>query len=164
MASFQIEGGHRLTGEITPQGAKNEALEVICATLLTAEPVSISNVPDILDVNNLIQLLRDIGVKVTQTARGAFTFQADSINLDYLETDEFLTRCTSLRGSILLVGPLVARFGRAVVARPGGDKIGRRRLDTHFYGLSQLGATFQYDDERGLFRIETRILTRKYML
>lgn len=164
MASFQIEGGHRLTGEITPQGAKNEALEVICATLLTAEPVSISNVPDILDVNNLIQLLRDIGVKVTQTARGAFTFQADSINLDYLETDEFLTRCTSLRGSILLVGPLVARFGRAVVARPGGDKIGRRRLDTHFYGLSQLGATFQYDDERGLFRIEASHLAGKYML
>lgn len=164
MASFQIEGGHRLTGEITPQGAKNEALEVICATLLTAEPVSISNVPDILDVNNLIQLLRDIGVKVTQTARGAFTFQADSINLDYLETDEFLTRCTSLRGSILLVGPLVARFGRAVVARPGGDKIGRRRLDTHFYGLSQLGATFQYDDERGLFRIEAPHLAGKYML
>lgn len=164
MASFQIEGGHRLTGEITPQGAKNEALEVICATLLTAEPVSISNVPDILDVNNLIQLLRDIGVKVTQTARGAFTFQADSINLDYLETDEFLTRCTSLRGSILLVGPLVARFGRAVVARPGGDKIGRRRLDTHFYGLSQLGATFQYDDERGLFRIEAPLLAGKYML
>lgn len=164
MASFQIEGGHRLTGEITPQGAKNEALEVICATLLTAEPVSISNVPDILDVNNLIQLLRDIGVKVTQTARGAFTFQADSINLDYLETDEFLTRCTSLRGSILLVGPLVARFGRAVVARPGGDKIGRRRLDTHFYGLSQLGATFQYDDERGLFRIEAPLLSGKYML
>ena len=164
MASFQIEGGHRLTGEITPQGAKNEALEVICATLLTAEPVSISNVPDILDVNNLIQLLRDIGVKVTQTARGTFTFQADSINLDYLETDEFLTRCTSLRGSILLVGPLVARFGRAVVARPGGDKIGRRRLDTHFYGLSQLGATFQYDDERGLFRIEAPHLAGKYML
>lgn len=164
MASFQIEGGHRLTGEITPQGAKNEALEVICATLLTAEPVSISNVPDILDVNNLIQLLRDIGVKVTQTARGAFTFQADSINLDYLETDEFLTRCTSLRGSILLVGPLVARFGRAVVARPGGDKIGRRRLDTHFYGLSQLGATFQYDEERGLFRIEAPLLAGKYML
>lgn len=164
MASFQIEGGHRLTGEITPQGAKNEALEVICATLLTAEPVSISNVPDILDVNNLIQLLRDIGVKVTQTARGAFTFQADSINLDYLETDEFLTRCTSLRGSILLVGPLVARFGRAVVARPGGDKIGRRRLDTHFYGLSQLGATFQYDDERSLFRIEAPHLAGKYML
>lgn len=164
MASFQIEGGHRLTGEITPQGAKNEALEVICATLLTAEPVSISNVPDILDVNNLIQLLRDIGVKVTQTARGAFTFQADSINLDYLETDEFLTRCTSLRGSILLVGPLVARFGRAVVARPGGDKIGRRRLDTHFYGLSQLGATFQYDNERGLFRIEAPLLAGKYML
>lgn len=164
MASFQIEGGHRLTGEITPQGAKNEALEVICATLLTAEPVSISNVPDILDVNNLIQLLRDIGVKVTQTARGAFTFQADSINLDYLETDEFLTRCTSLRGSILLVGPLVARFGRAVVARPGGDKIGRRRLDTHFYGLSQLGATFQYDDGRGLFRIEAPHLAGKYML
>ena len=161
MASFQIEGGHRLTGEITPQGAKNEALEV---TLLTAEPVSISNVPDILDVNNLIQLLRDIGVKVTQTARGAFTFQADSINLDYLETDEFLTRCTSLRGSILLVGPLVARFGRAVVARPGGDKIGRRRLDTHFYGLSQLGATFQYDEERGLFRIEAPLLAGKYML
>ena len=164
MASFQIEGGHRLTGEITPQGAKNEAREVICATLLTAEPVSISNVPDILDVNNLSQLLRDIGVKVTQTARGAFTFQADSINLDYLETDEFLTRCTSLRGSILLVGPLVARFGRAVVARPGGDKIGRRRLDTHFYGLSQLGATFQYDDERGLFRIEAPLLAGKYML
>lgn len=164
MASFQIEGGHRLTGEITPQGAKNEALEVICATLLTAEPVSVSNVPDILDVNNLIQLLRDIGVKVTQTARGAFTFQADSINLNYLETDEFLTRCTSLRGSILLVGPLVARFGRAVVARPGGDKIGRRRLDTHFYGLSQLGATFQYDDERGLFRIEAPHLAGKYML
>lgn len=125
MASFLIEGGHALTGSITPQGAKNEALQVICATLLTSEKVRISGVPDILDVNNLIQLLRDIGVKVTRYGPTDYEFQADGVNPDYLQSEEFLTRCTSLRGSILLMGPLLARFGRAIVAQPGGDKIGR---------------------------------------
>lgn len=164
MASFLIEGGHALTGSITPQGAKNEALQVICATLLTSEKVRIAGVPDILDVNNLIQLLRDIGVKVTRLSPTDYEFQADGVNPDYLQSEEFLTRCTSLRGSILLMGPLLARFGRAVVAQPGGDKIGRRRLDTHFYGLEQLGARFAYDAGRELFTITAEKLKGTYML
>ena len=164
MASFLIEGGHALTGSITPQGAKNEALQVICATLLTSEKVRISGVPDILDVNNLIQLLRDIGVKVTRYGPIDYEFQADGVNPDYLQSEEFLTRCTSLRGSILLMGPLLARFGRAIVAQPGGDKIGRRRLDTHFYGLEQLGARFAYDAGRELFTITAEKLKGTYML
>ena len=145
MASFVIEGGHKLRGEIVPQGAKNEVLQVLCATLLTDEEVTICNIPDILDVNNLIQLLRDMGVKVAKKGMNAYTFKADAVNIDYLESQEFLTRCSKLRGSVMLVGPLVARFGQAVIAKPGGDKIGRRRLDTHFLGIQKLGATFSYD-------------------
>ena len=133
MSAFIIEGGHRLQGEIHPQGAKNEALQVICATLLTDGDVRLTNIPDILDVNNLIQLLRDMNVKVTHNGSGDFTFNAANVNLDYLHSQEFLQRCTRLRGSVLLVGPLLARFGRATLSKPGGDKIGRRRLDTHFF-------------------------------
>lgn len=164
MESFIIEGGHPLSGTITPQGAKNEALEVISATLLTSEPVTISNVPDILDVNNLIQLLKDIGVKVMSERKGVFTFQADQIDLGFLSSDEYIRKCSALRGSVLLMGPLLGRFGRASVAEPGGDKIGRRRLDTHFLGFKNLGAKFISDDERKVFTIEAKHLKGTYML
>ena len=164
MASFIIEGGHALRGEIVPQGAKNEALQVLCATLLTSDPVRIQNVPDISDVNNQISLLRDMGVKVTQNAPGDYTFQADSVDTAYVESDEFLERCSKSRGSILFIGPMVARFGRAAVAKPGGDKIGRRRLDTHFLGIHKLGATFHHDTERGVFHIHAPRLEGTYML
>lgn len=164
MASFIIEGNHRLSGEITPQGAKNEALQVICATLLTDEEVRLTNVPYIVDVNNLIRLLQDIGVRVQHNAPGDITFQADKINLDYLRTEEYLTRCAALRGSILTIGPLVARFGHAVVSKPGGDKIGRRRLDTHFFGLQKLGASFHVDLDNELFEIDAQQLQGAYML
>ena len=164
MASFVIEGGHKLHGDIVPQGAKNEVLEVICATLLTDEEVTISNIPNILDVNNLIQLLRDMGVKVEKKSTDTYAFRADAINFDYLESNEFLARCSRLRGSVMLVGPLVARFGHAMIAKPGGDKIGRRRLDTHFLGIQKLGATFQYDSQKGVFRISAGHLKGTYML
>ena len=164
MGSFQIEGGHRLSGVITPQGAKNKALQVLCATLLTDEPVHIQNIPDIADVNNQIQLLRDIGVKVTENAKGDYTFVADAVNLDYLASDEFLERSARLRGSIMLVGPLLTRFGRSLVSKPGGDKIGRRRVDTHFLGMEKLGARFTYDADRGLFEITADRLKGAYML
>ncbi len=164
MESFIIEGGHPLSGTITPQGAKNEALEVICATLLTDEPVRISNVPDILDVNNLIQLLRDIGVKVTRHSRNDYTFQADSLDLDYLNSDEYVGKCSALRGSVLLLGALLGRFGKATVAEPGGDKIGRRRLDTHFLGFKKLGAKFVNEEERKVYSIEAKRLKGTYML
>lgn len=153
MSSFIIEGGHRLKGEITPQGAKNEALQVICATLLTSDAVRLVNVPDIVDVNNLILLLKDIGVKVTKNGPGDLTFQADTINLDYLRSAEYLERCATLRGSVLTIGPLVARFGHAVLSKPGGDKIGRRRMDTHFCGLQKLGAEFHFDSENDIFEL-----------
>lgn len=164
MSSFVIEGGYRLHGEIVPQGAKNEVLEVLCATLLTDEEVTISNIPNILDVNNLIQLLRDIGVYVSKTGIDTYTFRADAINFEYLGSEDFLTRCSRLRGSIMLVGPLIARFGHAVIAKPGGDKIGRRRLDTHFFGIQKLGATFEYDAELGVFRISADHLKGDCML
>ena len=164
MASFIIEGGHRLTGSITPQGAKNEALQVICATLLTSEPVRIQNIPNILDVNNLIQLLRDIDVEVTQNGPGDYTFRAADVNLEYLSSPEFLQRCSRLRGSILLLGPLTARFGHALLSQPGGDKIGRRRLDTHFFGLHKLGAQFSYDETAGRYSIAANKLKGTYML
>ncbi len=164
MASFIIEGGHELQGEIRPQGAKNEALQVLCATLLTSEPVRIKNIPDISDVNNQIKLLKDIGVRVEKNGEGDFTFQADHVNIEYLQSDEFLERCRRLRGSVMLIGPLVARFGRAMVSKPGGDKIGRRRLDTHFLGIQKLGAEFCYDAERGIFDIQANGLTGTYML
>lgn len=164
MSSFVIEGGCRMAGEIVPQGAKNEALEVICATLLTAERVTIHNVPDILDVNNLIDLLRDMGVRVEQLAPGSYAFQADRVDLNYLETADFLRRSASLRGSVMIVGPLVARFGRALIPKPGGDKIGRRRLDTHFQGIQRLGAHFSYDAERQLYEVASDGLRGAYML
>lgn len=164
MESFIIEGGHQLCGEITPQGAKNEALEVISATMLTTEKVRISNIPDILDVNNLIQLLRDIGVKVECNGRGDYTFQADDLNLDYLDSLEFVKKCSSLRGSVLMIGPLLGRFGRAIIAKPGGDKIGRRRLDTHFLGFRNLGAKFIKDEQRDVYLIEAKRLKGTYML
>lgn len=164
MESFIIEGGHPLQGTITPQGAKNEALEVICATLLSEEPVHIKNIPDILDVNNLILLLKDIGVKVTRNSRNDYTFVSDRLNLDYLESEEFVRKCASLRGSVLLIGPLLGRFGKAIIAKPGGDKIGRRRLDTHFLGFKHLGAKLVHDDGCNVFRIEARKLKGCYML
>ena len=164
MSSFRIEGGYRLSGEIIPQGAKNEALQVLCAVLLTDQPVHIQNVPDIADVNNQIQLLRQIGVKVTQHAKGDFTFQADELDLTFLESDEYLSRSAKLRGSIMFVGPLLARYGRALVSKPGGDKIGRRRVDTHFLGMEKLGAQVTNDLERGLFRIEAQRLHGAWML
>lgn len=164
METFIIEGGHTLSGTITPQGAKNEALEVIAATLLTDEPVRITNIPDILDVNNLIKLLDEIGVKVTRNSRNDYTFQADSLNLEYLNSDEYVQKCAALRGSVLLMGPLLGRFGHASVAEPGGDKIGRRRLDTHFLGFKSLGAKFVNDEERKVFNIEVQQLKGAYML
>ena len=153
MAAFIIEGGHRLHGEIHPQGAKNEALQVICASLLSSEEVRLRNVPNILDVNNLLQLLRDMGVEVTRHCPGDYTLRAAQVDLNYLHSAAFLDRCSRLRGSVLLLGPLLARFGRAVIAKPGGDKIGRRRLDTHFCGFQKLGATFSHDEEKGTYEI-----------
>lgn len=164
MESFIIEGGRPLRGTITPQGAKNEALEVIAAVLLTPEPVRITNIPDILDVNNLIRLLQDVGVKVMRNGKGDFTFQADELNLEFLASDEYVKKCAALRGSVLMMGPLLARFGKAVVAEPGGDKIGRRRLDTHFLGFKNLGAEFNSDDERHVYNIEAERLHGTYML
>lgn len=164
MESFIIEGGRPLRGTITPQGAKNEALEVIAAVLLTPEPVRITNIPDILDVNNLIRLLQDVGVKVMRNGKGDFTFQADELNIEFLASDEYVKKCAALRGSVLMMGPLLARFGKAVVAEPGGDKIGRRRLDTHFLGFKNLGAEFNSDDERHVYNIEAEKLHGTYML
>ena len=164
MASFIIEGGQRLQGTIVPQGAKNEVLQIICATLLTSEKITVENIPDILDVNNLISLLIRMGVSVSQTGEGRFTFQADNINMDYLQSDDFLKSCSSLRGSVMLLGPLLARFGSALIAKPGGDKIGRRRLDTHLVGLQKLGATFEHDDKRQIYRLSAKKLTGCYML
>lgn len=166
MASFVIEGGHRLSGEIYPQGAKNEVLEILCGILLTADEVKVNNVPDILDVNNLIQLMREMGVKVNRLNPDTYTFQADEVNLAYIQSDEFLQKCSSLRGSVMLIGPMVARFGRAVISKPGGDKIGRRRIDTHLLGIQKLGAEFNYDTERGVFElvVSERGLRGTYML
>ncbi len=164
MASFIIEGGHRLSGEIKPQGAKNEALQIICATLLTSEKIIIENVPDILDINNLIQLLRDMGVKVEKLSVDSYSFQADEVNLDYIQSDDFLKKCASLRGSVMLIGPMISRFGQAIIAKPGGDKIGRRRIDTHLLGIQQLGATFIFDDKRHIYSIKASKLTGCYML
>lgn len=164
MASFVIEGGCRMSGEIIPQGAKNEALQVICAVLLTPEKVTIANVPDILDVNNLIQLLRDMQVKVERLSLDTYAFQADNVDLDYLKTEDFVRKSASLRGSVMIVGPLLARFGKAVLPKPGGDKIGRRRLDTHFTGIQKLGATFTYNQDAQLYEIEAKRLKGTYML
>ncbi len=164
MSSFIIEGGHPLSGTIRPQGAKNEALQVICASLLTSEKVTIHNIPDIRDVNNLIQLLCDIGVKV-ERKENTYTFQADEPNLSYLESDEFVHKCAELRGSVMMIGPLLARMGKAIIAKPGGDKIGRRRLDTHFLGLQKLGAQFNHVPGRDVYEISAeKHLRGTYML
>ncbi len=164
MESFIIEGGHKLEGTIKPQGAKNEALEVICASLLTSDPVRITNIPDILDVNNLIKLLRKVGVKVMRNSRNDYTFQADELNLGFLDSVEFVKECSALRGSVLMIGPLLGRFGKATVAKPGGDKIGRRRLDTHFLGFKDLGASFEHDEDRNVFQIKGPHLKGTYMI
>ena len=163
MAAFIIEGGHPLSGTITPQGAKNEALQVICATLLTSELVTIHNIPKIRDVMNLIQLLKDVGVKVSSEG-STYTFQADDLNLDYLQSNEFVQKCAQLRGSVMMIGPLLARMGKATIAKPGGDKIGRRRLDTHFLGFERLGAQFHHVAERDVYEISAEKLKGQYML
>lgn len=164
MSSFQIEGGRKLHGEIIPQGAKNEALQVICAVLLTPEKITIHNIPQILDVLNLIELLKSMGVKTEKIGEDSYTFQADNINLDYLDTEDFYKKSSSLRGSVLIVGPLVARFGKAIMPKPGGDKIGRRRLDTHFLGIQKLGANFDYNPDKKLYSITAKELKGNYML
>ena len=164
MSSFIIEGGKKLAGEILPQGAKNEALEVISATILTSEPVVIKNVPDILDVNNLIALMSKMGVRVMKLGEKEYRFQADKIDMDYLMSDEFVQRCAALRGSILLLGPLLGRFRKAYIAKPGGDQIGRRRLDTHFIGVQKLGAKLNHDFSRNVYEISANDLQGTYML
>ena len=165
MSQFVIEGGHRLSGEITPQGAKNEALQVLNAVLLTDEPVTIDNIPEILDIMNLIELFRSMGVKVTRNSKGAYTFQADNIDKDYVSSKDFVQRCSKLRGSIMVAGPLLARFGKVYFPKPGGDKIGRRRVDTHLVGMMNLGATLEYEKELKAYLLEAKDgLTGKYML
>lgn len=164
MATFIIEGGHQLKGSIQPQGAKNEALQILCAVLLTAEQVTINNIPDIVDVNKLIELLKKLGVKVHKIGSGSYTFKADEVNLKYLESDEFKEDGRGLRGSIMIVGPLLARFGKGYIPKPGGDKIGRRRLDTHFEGFIRLGAKFRYNREDHFYGVEAKKLKGTYML
>jgi len=164
MGTFRIEGGHQLHGEITPQGAKNEALQILCAVLLSEEKISINNIPDIVDVNKLIALLEDLGVKIQKKGKGSYTFKADDVNLDYLQSAKFKEDGRGLRGSIMLVGPLLARFGKGYIPKPGGDKIGRRRLDTHFEGFIKLGAQFRYNKEEYFYGVEADKLTGTYML
>jgi UDP-N-acetylglucosamine 1-carboxyvinyltransferase len=164
MSSFEIQGGLQLKGNITPQGAKNEALQVLCAVLLTPETVTINNVPDILDVNKLIDLLAALGVEVSKNGSGSYTFKAENIDLEYQETEDFRQKASSLRGSVMILGPLLARFGKGSIPKPGGDKIGRRRLDTHFIGLHKLGATFDFDSSKGFTRVTADKLTGAYML
>ena len=164
MSSFVIEGGTKLSGEIIPQGAKNEALQILCAVLLTSEPITLNKVPDIRDVNKLIDLLADLGVEVTHLGGESYKFCAKNVNIDYLETQEFRTKASSLRGSIMILGPLLARFGKGKISKPGGDKIGRRRLDTHFIGFQKLGARFLYEAETGMYHIDASDLKGTYML
>ena len=164
MQAFRIKGGKKLKGEVIPQGAKNEALQIICATLLTSEKVTINNIPDIIDINKLISLLKSLGVKVKKIKPNTFSFKADSIDLDYLKSAQFKIDGKSLRGSIMIVGPLLARFGKAFIPRPGGDKIGRRRLDTHFEGLIKLGAKFSYSKEDYFYGVESKKLKGAYIL
>jgi len=164
MSSFRIKGGKRLKGEIIPQGAKNEALQVICTPLLTAEPVTLHNVPDILDVNKLIQLVGDLGCKVENLGKGSYRFTASNINISYLKTDAYRKKAATLRGSVMLLGPILARFGEANIPKPGGDKIGRRRLDTHFIGFQNLGAKFNFDPDQNLYNIDASHLKGCYML
>ena len=164
MGTFKIEGGHQLSGEITPQGAKNEALQILCAVLLTAEDVTINNIPDIVDVNKLISILQDLGVKVQKKSKGSYAFKADDVNMDYLQSAQFKQDGRELRGSIMLVGPLLGRFGKGYIPKPGGDKIGRRRLDTHFEGFINLGAKFRYNKEEHFYGVESKKLQGTYML
>ena len=164
MSSFIIEGGTRLSGEIVPQGAKNEALQILCAVLLTPEPITIHKVPDIRDVNKLIELLADLGVEVEKLGGESYKFCAKDVNINYLETEEFRKKASSLRGSIMILGPLLARFGKGKISKPGGDKIGRRRLDTHFLGFQKLGARFLYEAETGMYHIDASDLKGTYML
>ena len=164
MSSFIIEGGRKLSGEIIPQGAKNEALQILCAVLLSPEKITINNLPDIVDINILIDLLSDLGVKIQKLNPNSYTFKSDEINLDYLTSDEFKTKGTRIRGSIMIVGPLLARFGKGYIPKPGGDKIGRRRLDTHFIGFERLGAKFDYDSKESFYRVTTDGLKGTYML
>ena len=164
MSSFIIEGGHVLSGEITPQGAKNEALQILCAVLLTPEEITINNIPDIRDVNKLIDILSDMGVEVKKLAEGSYSFCATHVNLDYLQSEKFLNKGGMLRGSVMLLGPLLARFGKALIPLPGGDKIGRRRLDTHFIGLEKLGADIKYESKNSCYRVTTNGLKGAYML
>jgi UDP-N-acetylglucosamine 1-carboxyvinyltransferase len=164
MSSFRIKGGLKLKGDIHPQGAKNEALQVICAPLLTSQPVTIHNIPDIIDVNKLIELVGELGCKVEKLAKGSYRFTADKVDLNYLKSEAYRKKAGALRGSVMLLGPILARFGEAVIPKPGGDKIGRRRLDTHFQGFQNLGAKFNFDADANLFRIDAKKLTGKYML
>ena len=164
MGVFQIEGGHKLQGEIHPQGAKNEALQILCAVLLTSQKVTINNIPDIIDVNKLIAILKSLGVTIEKLGKGSYSFQADALNLEYMESKQFKDEGSSLRGSIMIVGPLLARFGKGYIPRPGGDKIGRRRLDTHFEGFIKLGARFRYNREERFYGVEADELTGTYML
>lgn len=164
MAKFEVIGGVKLKGEITPQGAKNEALQILCAVLLTPEKVVIKNVPDIVDINKLIELLKALGVKIEKTGHEEFTFIADEVNVNYLNSAEFKKKGSALRGSIMIVGPLLARFGKGYIPRPGGDKIGRRRLDTHFIGFQNLGAKFIYDEDQDFYKVEADNLKGCYML
>jgi UDP-N-acetylglucosamine 1-carboxyvinyltransferase len=164
MSSFKIKGGKRLGGEIIPQGAKNEALQVICSVLLTAEPVTIHNLPDIVDVNKLIQLVADLGCKVENPGKGSYRFTASDVDINYLKTDAYRKKAGTLRGSVMLLGPILARFGEANIPKPGGDKIGRRRLDTHFIGFQNLGAKFNFDPDQNLYNIDASHLQGCYML
>src|SRR5690606_28573847 len=164
MGTFKIEGGHQLAGEITPQGAKNEALQILCAVLLSSEEITINNIPDIVDVNKLISVLENLGVKIQKNSKGSYTFKADDLHMDYLQSDQFKKDGSGLRGSIMIVGPLLARFGKGYIPKPGGDKIGRRRLDTHFEGFIKLGAKFRYNREELFYGVEAKKLKGAYML
>ncbi|MBI3502412.1 MAG: UDP-N-acetylglucosamine 1-carboxyvinyltransferase [Bacteroidetes bacterium] len=164
MSSFEVTGGKKLKGEITPQGAKNEALQILCAVLLTPEKITISNIPNIVDVNKLIDLLKSLGVKVEKKSEDTYEFKADNVNVDYLLSDEYKKKATALRGSIMILGPLLARFGKGYIPKPGGDKIGRRRLDTHFIGFQKLGARFDYDEKTNFFKVDASQLKGTYML
>ena len=164
MSSFEVTGGKKLKGELVPQGAKNEALQILCAVLLTPEKVTITNIPNIVDVNKLIDLLKSLGVKVERKSDDECSFQADNVNIDYLLTDDYKKKAAALRGSIMIMGPLLARFGKGYIPKPGGDKIGRRRLDTHFIGFEKLGAKFDYDDKTSFYKVDSSKLKGTYML
>jgi UDP-N-acetylglucosamine 1-carboxyvinyltransferase len=164
MSSFRVRGGLKLKGEIIPQGAKNEALQILCAVLLTSEKVTVNKIPNIRDVNKLIELLSDMGVQVNKIGPESYTFQADNVDLKYLETEDFLKKASSLRGSVMILGPLLARFGHGRLSKPGGDKIGRRRMDTHFFGFQKLGAEFHYDKKKEIYHIDGKNLKGTYML